>query len=148
MRLASGLASSRVSSDSGLEPSASATDSRQSGGLIDTGKAWVVLIAYIPRLYTRSMGHVESSRQARINMRVSARQERVLRAAADLSGETLTGFVLGVATERAEQVLERANRVDLNAAAFERFLAALDAPAEEMPTVRRYARQHSPIPSR
>ncbi len=81
-------------------------------------------------------------------MRVSERQERVLRAAADLSGETLTGFVLGVATERAEQVLERANRVDLNVAAFERFLVALDAPAEEMPTVRRYARQPSPIPSR
>lgn len=108
----------------------------------------LVLMPYIPRVYTDGMGHVESSRQGRINMRVSERQERVLRAAADLSGETLTGFVLGVATERAEQVLERANRVDLNAAAFERFLLALDAPAEEMPTVSRYAHQPSPIPSR
>jgi uncharacterized protein (DUF1778 family) len=70
----------------------------------------------------------------------------MLRAAAELSGETLTGFVLGVATERAEQVLERANRVDLSAAAFERFVAALDAPAEGMPAVRGYARQRSPIP--
>ncbi len=94
------------------------------------------------------MGHAESTRKARINMRVSERQERVLRAAAELSGETLTGFVLGVATERAEQVLERANRVDLNAAAFDRFLVALDAPAEEMPTVQRYARQRGPIPDR
>lgn len=81
-------------------------------------------------------------------MRVSERQELVLRAAADLSGETLTGFVLGVATERAEQVLERASRVDLNAQAFGRFVAALDAPAEEMPVVRRYAREHSPFPDR
>jgi uncharacterized protein (DUF1778 family) len=56
--------------------------------------------------------------------------------------------VLGVATERAEQVLERANRVDLSAEAFERFVAALDAPAEEMPAVRRYARKRSPIPGR
>ena len=94
------------------------------------------------------MDQVESTRQARINMRVSERQERVLRAAADLSGETLTGFVLGVATERAEQVLERANRVDLNAEAFERFAAALDRPVDEMPAVRRYARQRSPIPGR
>ena len=37
-------------------------------------------------------------------MRVSERQERVLRAAAELSGETLTGFVLGAATERAEML--------------------------------------------
>jgi uncharacterized protein (DUF1778 family) len=93
------------------------------------------------------VGQVESKRQARINMRVSERQERVLRAAAELSGETLTGFVLGVATERAEQVLERANRVDLSAEAFDRFVAALDGPAEEMPVVRRYARQRSPIPA-
>ncbi len=81
-------------------------------------------------------------------MRVSERQERVLRAAADLSGETLTGFVLAVATERAEEVLERAQRIDLGAEAFERFVAALDAPAEEMPTLRRYAGKRSPIPAR
>ncbi len=47
------------------------------------------------------VGHVESKRPRRLNMRVSDRQERVLRAAAELSGETLTGFVLGAATERA-----------------------------------------------
>jgi predicted GNAT family N-acyltransferase len=41
-------------------------------------------------------------------------------AAAELSGETLTGFVLGVATERAEQVLERARRIGLRAEAFDR----------------------------
>lgn len=79
-------------------------------------------------------------------MRVSERQARVLRAAADLGGETLTGFVLAVATERAEEVLERAQRIDLGAEAFERFVAALDAPAE-MPTLRRYAGKRGPIPS-
>ncbi len=80
-------------------------------------------------------------------MRVSAHQERVLRAAADLNGETLTGFVLSVATERAQEVLERAHRIDLAGAAFKRFTAALDAPTESMPTLRRYARKRSPIPS-
>ena len=81
-------------------------------------------------------------------MRVSERQERLLRAAAELTGETLTGFVLAVATERAEQVLERAHRIDVGAEAFERFVAALDAPAEEMPAVRRYSSERSPIPAR
>jgi uncharacterized protein (DUF1778 family) len=94
------------------------------------------------------MGSVESARQRRINMRVSDHQERVLRAAADLRGETLTGFVLSVATQQAEEVLEQTQRISLNAEAFKRFVEALDAPDAEMPTLRRYARKRSPIPAR
>ena len=67
-------------------------------------------------------------------MRVSKRQERVLRAAAELSGETLKGFVLGAATERAEEVLDRAQRIELGREAFRRFVEAIDGPTEEMPT--------------
>jgi len=81
-------------------------------------------------------------------MRISERQERVLRAAAELSGETLTGFVLGAATERAEEILERAQRIELGAEAFRRFVASLDESAEEMPVLRRYARKRSRIPAR
>jgi uncharacterized protein (DUF1778 family) len=81
-------------------------------------------------------------------MRVSDRQERILRAAAEVTGETLTGFVLAAATERAETVLERAERIDLGAEAFERFVAALDQRGEDMTVVRRYATSSSPIPSR
>jgi uncharacterized protein (DUF1778 family) len=94
------------------------------------------------------MGSVESARRGRINMRVSEHQERVLRAAADLSGETLTGFVLSVATEHAEELLERAERIELGGEAFKRFVEALDAPPEEMPTLRRHAHAQSPIPAR
>ena len=81
-------------------------------------------------------------------MRVSKRQERVLRAAAELSGETLKGFVLGAATERAEEVLDRAQRIELGREAFRRFVEAIDRPTEEMPTLARYAREGSPIPAR
>jgi uncharacterized protein (DUF1778 family) len=84
----------------------------------------------------------------RINMRVSPRQERVLRAAADLTGETLTGFVLAAATERAEEVVARAERIEVGVEAFERFVAALDAPVEDMPKLRRHAKKPSPIPLR
>ena len=103
---------------------------------------------YIPSVYTALMGQAEARRVRRINMRVSERQERVLRAAAELSGETLTGFVLAVATDKAEQILERAQRVDLGSEAFQRFVDALEAPAEPMPAVGRYARKRSPIPTR
>ncbi|MDQ6804327.1 MAG: DUF1778 domain-containing protein [Actinomycetota bacterium] len=94
------------------------------------------------------MSEVDSSRQRRINMRVTERQERILRAAAELSGETLTGFVLSVATERAEDVVARSQRIDVSVEAFERFVAAVDAPPEEMPTTQRYASKQSQIPGR
>jgi uncharacterized protein (DUF1778 family) len=94
------------------------------------------------------MSQAGAKRERRINMRVTDEQERILRAAADLSGETLTGFVLSVATERAADVVERAQRIEISAETFDRFVAALDAPAEDMPTVRRYAAQASQIPAR
>jgi len=103
---------------------------------------------YILRLYNHNMSQVQSARPRRINMRVSERQEQLLRAAAQLSGETLTGFVLAVATERAEQVLERAHRIDVSGEAFQRFVDALDSPPEDMPVLRRYATEASPIPER
>jgi len=94
------------------------------------------------------MSRTEEERRRRINMRVSESQERTLRAAAELNGETLTGFILSVASERAVEVLERARRIEVHADAFDRFVAALDAPVEEMPTLRRYATRRSPIPAR
>jgi uncharacterized protein (DUF1778 family) len=81
----------------------------------------------------------EQRGRGRINIRVDPEQEARLRAAAEANGETLTGFLLTAAAERAEEVLARAGRIAVNSAAFERFVAALDAPAETMPTVERYA---------
>lgn len=80
-------------------------------------------------------------------MRVSEQQERILRTAAELSGETLTGFVLSVATERAADVVARAQRIEVTEEAFHRFVAALDGPPEDMPRVRRYAGRQSQIPA-
>jgi uncharacterized protein (DUF1778 family) len=86
------------------------------------------------------------SGRGRINLRVNPKQEARIRAAAEANGETLTGFLLTAATDRAEAVLERAGRVAISTAAFERFVGALDSPDEPMPTLRRYAEQPSPIP--
>lgn len=69
----------------------------------------------------------EPRNRGRINIRVDPEQAARLRAAGDVNGETLTGFLLGAAAQRAEEVLERAGRIAVNDAAFERFVAALDA---------------------
>jgi uncharacterized protein (DUF1778 family) len=94
------------------------------------------------------MSYMEQKRRGRINLRVDSDQEARLRAAADANGESLTGFLLAAGAERAEQVLTRAARIEVSGAAFDRFVAALDAGEEAMPTLRRYAEQTGPIPRR
>jgi uncharacterized protein (DUF1778 family) len=94
------------------------------------------------------MSSLEQKGRGRINLRVDPEQEARLRAAAEANGESLTGFMLAAATERADQVLERARRIAISAAAFERFIAALDDRVEPMPTLSRYAQERGPIPAR
>jgi uncharacterized protein (DUF1778 family) len=94
------------------------------------------------------MSAADGKGRDRINLRVDPDQEARLRAAAEANGESLTGFLLAAGTERAEEVLQRAGRIAVNAVAFDRFVAALDAPPEPMPTLRRYAQEPSPIPDR
>lgn len=94
------------------------------------------------------MGWAEQTARGRINLRVDPDQEARLRAAAEANGESLTGFLLAAATERADEVLERSRRIAVRAAAFDRFVAALDHEAEPMATLTRYAREPSPIPQR
>lgn len=89
---------------------------------------------------------LEHKSRGRINLRVDPDQEARLRAAAEVNGESLTGFMLAAATERADQVLERAGHIAVSAATFDRFVAALEGPVESMPTLSRYAKQPSPIP--
>jgi uncharacterized protein (DUF1778 family) len=75
----------------------------------------------------------------RINMRLSAEQENLLRLAATQQGESVTGFVLAAATARARQVIDQAQRIELSRAAFAQLAEALNDPVEDMPTLRRYA---------
>jgi uncharacterized protein (DUF1778 family) len=94
------------------------------------------------------MSSLDRKSRGRINLRVDPDQEARLRAAAEVNGETLTGFMLAAATERADQVLERAGRIAISAAAFERFVSALEGQVEPMPTLSRYAQGTSPIHAR
>jgi uncharacterized protein (DUF1778 family) len=75
----------------------------------------------------------ESGRRHRIEVRVTAEQEALIRQAADLEHETVTTFVLETATERARGILKASSTVTLENEAFDRFYAALDDSAEVVP---------------
>jgi uncharacterized protein (DUF1778 family) len=92
------------------------------------------------------MAQTGEQAHGRINVRIAPDQEARIRAAAEANGESLTGFVLAAANERAEVVLDRAGRIALQSAAYKRFVEALNEPVAPMATLRRYAEGSSPIP--
>jgi len=83
----------------------------------------------------------------RLNFRLTAEQERSLRQAAAVTGQSVSGFVLSSAVEHAHEVLQRMHAVELSDTRFRAFVAALDEPAEEVPALVRLFRRPSQIPS-
>ena len=83
----------------------------------------------------------------RLNFRLTDDQERALRQAAALTGQTVTGFVLSTAVEHAHDLLERANHIELSAADFKRFVTEIDRPAEAVPELAELFKRKSQIPS-
>jgi uncharacterized protein (DUF1778 family) len=75
----------------------------------------------------------DTARRRRIEMRVTAEQETLIRRAASLAHETVTAFVLGTATRRATELVEAERTVTLPNETFDQFYAALDDPATVVP---------------
>lgn len=83
----------------------------------------------------------------RLNFRLTPGQERALRQAAAVTGQSLSGFVLSSAVEHAHDVLQRANSITLSDDAFRDFVAALEEPASEVPELARLFQRTSQIPT-
>lgn len=83
----------------------------------------------------------------RLNFRLTDDQERALRQAAALTGQSVSGFVLSSAVEHAHELLERANHIELSAADFKRFTADLDEPAKVVPELVKLFKRKSRIPN-
>lgn len=74
-----------------------------------------------------------TARPHRIDVRVSEAQDAMIREAAALAGQTVTGFLLDAAQDRAQEVLDERRGLVMSKAAFARFAEALEAPAEPVP---------------
>lgn len=76
-------------------------------------------------------------RATRLNIRVASPVKELLRTAARLRNESLTGFVLRSSQVAAETVIAEQTRFVLPEAQWLAFNAVLDAPAREIPELRR-----------
>lgn len=74
-----------------------------------------------------------TNRSRRIDLRVTDEQDAVIRQAAELAGQTVTGFLLSAGQQRARELLDARAHLVMSGHAFERFAAALDEPGEPVP---------------
>src|ERR1700724_543001 len=86
------------------------------------------------------------ARRHRLEVRVTAEQDALIRQAADLEDTTVTAFVLDTVTTRARQVLKKNQDLILSNAAFDLFIAELDKPAKPVPELVELFRRHPPLP--
>ena len=85
----------------------------------------------------------EQPRNKRFQIRATAREETLIKVAADRRGVNVTDFILGAAREKAEEALAGQARFVLNEAQWKRFMNALDRPPREKPRLRKlFAEAH------
>lgn len=82
------------------------------------------------------MAATANPRSRRIDVRVTAEQDTLIRQAAALKGQTVTGFLLDAAQERARELMAESRHLTMSERAFERFASALDGSGEVVPELR------------
>jgi len=75
------------------------------------------------------------AKRARLNLRASERQLELLRLAAEVQGKTLSDFVLGTATERAQELLVEQRHFVASPEAWEEFMRLLESPPPPSPVL-------------
>ncbi|MBV9142732.1 MAG: DUF1778 domain-containing protein [Pseudonocardiales bacterium] len=79
---------------------------------------------------------IASGKTERIEVRVSERDQELLREAAEAEHMTVSAFILSTVVPRAQEVVHRSRDIRMSAEAYEQFLGELDRPAEDVPALR------------
>jgi uncharacterized protein (DUF1778 family) len=86
------------------------------------------------------------TRRHRLEVRVSAEQDALIRQAADLEDTTVSAFVLDTVTAKANRVVRQHRDLVLSNEAFDRFIAELDKPARPVPELVELFKRHPKLP--
>lgn len=94
---------------------------------------------------SRDIAEQRAVRQARINLRASARQELLLKQAAAASDRTMTDFVLESAVLEAERVLADRRWFLISDEQWDEFQHLLEQPVRDLPRLRGLLAKPSPF---
>ena len=74
-----------------------------------------------------------ATKRHRLEVRVTPEQDALIRQAAGLEDTTVTAFMLDTVTSRAKLIVKQHRNLTLSNQAFDRFIAELDKPAQQVP---------------
>lgn len=94
---------------------------------------------------SRDIVEQRATRQSRINLRASARQEQLLKQAAAATDRTMTDFVLESAVVEAERVLADRRWFLISDEQWDEFQRLLEQPARDLPRLRALLAKPSPF---
>ncbi|MDQ2882114.1 MAG: DUF1778 domain-containing protein [Actinomycetota bacterium] len=94
---------------------------------------------------SRDIVEQRAARQARINLRASARQEQLLRHAAAATDRTMTDFVLESAVVEAERVLADRRWFLIDDERWDEFQRLLEQPPRDLPKLRALLASSAPF---
>jgi uncharacterized protein (DUF1778 family) len=110
------------------------------GELCETGSLSELRCAY----FVSTLALMPELKTQRVNLRVAAHDDELLRRAADLAGESLSEFLVESGRERAERLLADRTRFVLSQADWAAFTEALDRPAQADPALVELFRRQRP----
>jgi uncharacterized protein (DUF1778 family) len=90
----------------------------------------------------------EETASTRLNLRIAPTVKEMIRQAAKVRRYSLTDFIVTASQDAAEAVLAEQNRFILPAKQWAAFNAALDAPAKQIPALRRLLTERSVFDAR
>jgi len=79
----------------------------------------------------------EQPKDRRFQLRASAREETLIKVAAERQGVNVTDFILSAAREKAEETLADQTKFVLHEQQWKEFMEALDRPAKKKPRLRK-----------
>jgi uncharacterized protein (DUF1778 family) len=79
----------------------------------------------------------EQTRDRRFQLRATAREETLIKVAAERRGINVTDFIISAAREKAEETLADQTRFVLDDAQWKQFMEALDRPPQDKPRLRK-----------
>ncbi len=109
--------------------------------LPDQASVWTELLEYavstIKKEPSKATSAPEQPRDRRFQLRATAREETLIKVAAERRGVDATDFIISAAREKAEETLTDQTRFVLNDEQWTRFTAALDRPPRAKPRLRK-----------
>jgi len=83
----------------------------------------------------------EQPRDRRFQLRATAREETLIKVAAERQGVNVTDFIVNAARQKAEETLANQTRFVLQEEQWKQFMEALDRPPQKKPRLRKLFRE-------